>query len=183
MSFKRIAQVLSSLALLCGCAFSQSTTGTLLGTVTDPANAAVPNVKIEIRNLTTQATRTTVSGPEGIFRFNSLEPARYNLTIASASGFKTYAQTNIDVTADEVRDLGRIALVLGALTDQISVTAAVTPVQTASSDLSTLVDSSQIVDLTVKGRDMFAALVMVPGVSYGNTYLGGGDATNQGPGF
>ena len=118
MSLKRMAQVLCALALLCGCVFSQTTTGTLTGMVTDSSNAAVPGVQIEIKNLTTGAIRTTVSGPEGIFGFNSLEPARYNLT-AKATGFKTYTQTDIDITANAPRDLGKVSLSLGALTEEV----------------------------------------------------------------
>src|ERR1035441_9285020 len=179
MSLKRIPQVLCIMALLCCCVFSQSITGTMTGTVTDSSDAAVPGAQIEVKNLTTGAVRTTVSGPEGIFVFNSLEPARYNLT-AKATGFKAYAQTDIDITASAPRDLGRIALSLGALTEEVSVTAISTPVQTASSENSKLVDSSQIAGITMKGRDLFAILQTVPGISLGNLYLTGGDATNEG---
>ena len=179
MKVKRTARALCAMLFLCGCVFSQTTTGTLLGTVTDPGAAAVPNVQVEIKNLNTGAIRTTVSGPEGIFRFNSLEPARYDLTIKGTGGFKTYAQTNIDVTANEVRDLEQIKLSLGSLTEEISVTAAATPVQTASSENSKLLDGTQMVDLTLKGRDMFAMLQTVPGVNFGNNYLTGGDATSE----
>src|ERR1035441_7803348 len=142
MSLKRMAQVLCALALLCGCVFSQTTTGTLTGMVTDSSNAAVPGVQIEIKNLTTGAIRTTVSGPEGIFGFNSLEPARYNLT-AKATGFKSYTQTDIAVTPSSIRDLGKLALSLGALTEEVSVVAVATPVQTTSSENSKLVNEDQ----------------------------------------
>src|ERR1035438_8158381 len=145
MPNNQMARVLCVMALLCGCVFSQSTTGTMTGTITDSSNAAVPGAQIEVKNLTTGAVRTTVSGPEGIFVFNSLEPARYNLT-AKATGFKTYIQNNIDVTAAAPRDLGKMTLALGALTEEVSVTAAATPVQTASSENSKIVDSDQIVD-------------------------------------
>jgi outer membrane receptor protein involved in Fe transport len=76
--------------------------------------------------------------------------------------------------------LGKVSLSLGALTEEVSVVAVATPIQTASSENSKLVDSSQIVDLTLKGRDMFAVLQTVPGVYFGNTYLTGGDATSEG---
>ena len=178
MSLKRVAQVFGVMALLCGCIFGQSITGTLTGTFVDSSNAAVPGVQVEVKNLTTGALRNTVSGPEGIFVFNSLEPARYNLT-AKATGFKEYASSNIDVTASAPRDLGKLTLALGALTEEISVTAAATPVQTASSENSKLMDSDQIVDLTLKGRDLFASLVTVPGVYMSSTYLSGGDATSE----
>jgi len=183
MQVKRIAQALCAMVLLCGCLYSQTITGTLLGTITDPGGASVPNMQVEIKNLTSSAVRTTITGPEGIFRFNSLEPARYDLSIKAAAGFKSYSQTSIDVTANETRDLGQIRLALGALTEQISVTAAATPVQTASSENSKLIDSSQIVDLTLKGRDLFAMLTTVPGVYLGNTYLTGGDASSESNGI
>src|ERR1017187_4845558 len=182
MSLKRIPQVLCIMALLCCCVFSQSITGTMTGTITDSSGAAVPGAQIEVKNLTTGAVRTTLSGPEGIFVFNSLVPARYNLT-AKATGFKTYNQNGIDITANAPRDLGKMALALGALTEEVSVTAAATPVQTASSENSKLVDSSQIVNLTLKGRDLFAVLITVPGVNLANTYLTGGDASSESAGL
>ena len=178
MPNNQMARVLCVMALLCGCVFSQSTTGTMTGTITDSSNAAVPGAQIEVKNLTTGAVRTTVSGPEGIFAFNSLVPAKYNL-IVKATGFKTYNQNGIDITASAPRDLGLVALSLGAISEEVSVTAAATPVQTASSENSKLVDGSQIVDLTLKGRDMFAVLQTVPGVNFGNTYLSGGDASSE----
>ena len=120
---KRVAQALCALALLYGRSFGQSTTGTLLGVVADPSDAAVPKALIELRNTATGAVNRTTTEAEGIFRFNSLVPASYTLTIKAAAGFKTYTQSNIDVTADEVRDLGKISLAMGALTEQVSVTA------------------------------------------------------------
>jgi len=162
--FKRTVWALCFLALVCTCAFSQSTTGSLLGTVTDPGGAAVPGVTVEVRNLSTTAVTSTVTGAEGVFIFNSLEPATYNLTVKPTAGFKSYAHNNIVVTTAEERDLGKIALSLGALTEQIEVSALATPVQTASSENSALVDTTQMQDITRIGRDMFGLLVMVPGM-------------------
>ena len=155
MAVKRTAEALCALALLCGCIFGQTTTGTLLGTVADPGDASVPGVRVELKNIATGAVITTATGAEGIFRFNSLVPATYNLTITAAAGFKTYTQSNIEVTASEVRDLGKILLSLGAITEQVSVVAVTTPVQTASAENSKLVDSAQMNGITLKGRDLF----------------------------
>ena len=164
MTCKRTARALLFMALVCACAFSQSTTGSLQGTVTDPGDAAVPGVQIELKNNATGAIVTTSTGAEGIFVFNSLVPATYTLTVKPAAGFKTYTQSAIAVTADERRDLGKISLALGALTEQVSVTAITTPVQTASSENSKLIDSSQLGEITLKGRDLFGLLVTMPGM-------------------
>src|SRR5215510_8558380 len=116
MSVKRTVQALCAFMLLSGCLFTQSTTGSLLGTVTDPGDAAVAGARVELRNVSTGAVIATTTGTEGIFRFNSLVPATYTLTVRPAAGFKTYLQSNIDVTANEVRDLGKLSLALGAIT-------------------------------------------------------------------
>jgi len=165
MLLQRMAQVLCALVLLCGCVFAQSTTGTLAGSVVDPADAAVPGTRVEVKNTATGAVTTTNTGTEGLFRFNSLAPATYILTIRPATGFKTYTQSNIDVTADEVRDLGKIALALGTMTENVSVTAVATPIQTASGENSKLIDKDQFEKITLKGRDMFGLMVMLPGVN------------------
>ena len=68
-----------ALALLSNCAFGQTTTGTLLGSVSDPGDAAVPGATVELKNTATGAVSSTITGPEGLFRFNSLAPATYSL--------------------------------------------------------------------------------------------------------
>jgi hypothetical protein len=177
MTIQRIAQALCVLALLCGCILAQTTTGTLIGTVADPSNAAVAGARVELKNAATGAVTTTTTESEGIFRFNSLVPATYNLTIKPAAGFKTYTESSIDVTANEVRDLGKISLSLGAITEQVSVTATTTLTQTSSSENSKLIDSSQLANITLKGRDMFGLMLTLPGVSL--TGAGQADTTSE----
>src|SRR5450759_1572846 len=165
MTVQRIAQAFCAMACLSGCIFSQSTTGTLLGTLADPGDAAVPGAQVELKNTATGAVVTTTTGAEGLFRFNSLVPATYNLTIRPSVGFKTYAQAAIEVTANEVRDLGRISLTIGAITEQVTVTSVTTPVQTASAENSKLIDQNQLTRITLKGRDLFGLMLTLPGVA------------------
>jgi hypothetical protein len=82
---------------------------------------------------------------------------------------------SVRLTANEVRDLGRIKLDLGSLTEQVSVTAEATPVQTASSERTALVSGTQVLNVTLKGRDMYGLLVLLPGIQASE-----GDATNTG---
>jgi hypothetical protein len=127
MRGKRLAQSFCVLTLLCGSIFAQTTSATLQGTVTDPGDAAVPGTTIELKNTSTGAVRSTTSTGEGIFRFNSIEPAVYNLTVKAGSGFKALELNDINVNAAEVRELGRLKLALGALTEAVEVTAVTTP--------------------------------------------------------
>ena len=106
------------------------------------------------------------SGAEGIFRFNSLVPATYTLTIQASQGFKTYTQANIDVTASEVRDLGQDRALASAPSPSRSPSPPrPRPIQTASAENSKLIDSSQMSNITLKGRDLFGMMVTLPGVA------------------
>ncbi|MCX6629174.1 MAG: TonB-dependent receptor plug domain-containing protein, partial [Candidatus Solibacter sp.] len=49
------------------------------------------------------------------------------------------------------------------MTEQVLVTATTTPVQTASSEKSALVDGSQLTQVAIKSRDVLAMLALVPG--------------------
>src|SRR6266536_5039028 len=163
MSMNRPAKMLVTLVLACVSAFGQAVTSSLVGTVTDPANASIPNVEVQIKDQATVATRTTMSGSEGLFRFNSVPPATYTLTIKS-QGFKTYTQQTINLASSETRDLGRIQLTLGSVVEEISVTAVAVAIQTASSEKSALVDGKQLTQLALRGRDLFGYLRLLPGV-------------------
>src|SRR5512139_447189 len=105
MNCCRILQLLTIVAVACGCAFAQTTGATLQGTVTDPSDLAVPNVTVELRNVATGVVRTTIATSEGIFRFNSVAPAVYDMTIRPPVGFREYAQRQITVNASEIREL------------------------------------------------------------------------------
>src|SRR4051812_8219378 len=142
MNINRMAPVVGAMIFLSGCVFGQSASGTLQGTVLDPAGSAVPNVTVVIKSPSTGVIRNTVTGTDGTFILNGVEAATYDLTIAAKAGFKSYSQTGIAITPNERRDLGKIALELGTLTESVSVTATSTPIQTSSGENSKLIESS-----------------------------------------
>ena len=85
-------------------------------------------------------------------------------------GFKNF-ESSVEVTGEPL-SAGKMSLA-GARPEQVTVTATATPVQTSSSENSTLTDSAQMADVTVRGRDMFALLQTIPGVTVGSAYLAG----------
>ena len=176
----RVLFVLFLVAVACGCVFAQNTGATLQGTVTDSTDAVMPNVSIELKSVATGAVRPTTSTSEGIFRFNNVEPGSYNLTIRPGAGFKEYTQNQITLNASEIRDLGRIKLTVGLVSEEVQVTAAATPVQTASSENASMVDFDQMADVKVRGRDLMSLLQTLPGANFGSNFLtqGGSGQSN-----
>jgi hypothetical protein len=142
---------------------AQVVTSSVVGTVVDSTGAAVPNAHVTLTNLGTKEVRTATTGTTGIFRFTTLLPGNYSVAV-SATGFKEFTTTNIELEASSTRDLGKLTLQVGAVSQSVTVTAAVTPIQTSSSALSSTVTGSALSALPLKGRDLFGAVDLVPGV-------------------
>src|SRR5438105_3952153 len=163
MSLRKLALLACALLVLCCSAFAQTVSSSLVGTVLDPSNAVVPNAPVTLTDQDTGSVRTATSDSSGTFRFLNLSPGNYSVSV-SLTGFKSLTQKNIVLAAQETRDVGRLTLALGNTTEQISITAEATPVQLASSEKSQTIDGNQLNDITLKGRDLFGYLKLVPGV-------------------
>lgn len=164
MLFQRLALPIS--LLLFGSAsalFGQTVTSSILGTVIDPAGGVVPVSEIRLTNQGTAAVNTAKTDSSGLFRITNIFAGTYSVNI-QAKGFKALTVTSIDIGASETRDLGRLTLTLGAMTESISVTGEVAAVDTASSDRSPLVDATQFNTVAIKGRDMMSYMKLLPGV-------------------
>jgi hypothetical protein len=143
--------------------FAQVVTSNLVGTLYDPQNAVLPGIEVQITDDATGAARTAHTNSVGQFRFINLPAGTYTMTVR-AQGFKTRTEKNINLASSETRDLGTIVLELGSITDQITVTAETTPIQTASSEKSSVVEGAQLNTIAIKGRDLFGFLQLIPGV-------------------
>ncbi len=161
--FRKLAQWTCASTLLIACLPGQTITSTMIGTVTDPANALIPGVEIRLTDRGTGAARTVTTDNAGLFRFPNLPPGIYTVTIR-ASGFKTRLEKDINLASSETRDLGTISLEIGNVSEQITVEALTTPVQVASSEKAALIDGRQLNLVALKGRDLFGFMVLIPGV-------------------
>ncbi|MFP5204923.1 MAG: carboxypeptidase-like regulatory domain-containing protein, partial [Acidobacteriota bacterium] len=92
----RLSMLLVMLGIAClnTPVYGQGTgSGSILGTVTDPTGAVVPNAKITITNIDNGFVRTTVSNGTGNFSLPDLPVGHYQLRI-EMQGFKTYELKN-----------------------------------------------------------------------------------------
>ena len=165
---KNYTRIVFALALCCASLFGQTVTSSLVGTVVDPADAIVANVPVTLLDTGVGAVRSTTTDNSGGFRFANLAPGTYNLTV-KATGFKAMTQTGIDIAASETHSLGNVVLQIGATSDSVSVTAEAAQVQLASSEKSQTVDGNQLNEITLKGRDLFGYMKLVPGVIVDNS--------------
>ena len=179
MLLRRGAQSICALTFLSTCLFSQTVSSSLVGTVLDPSSAVVPNAAVTATDQETGAVRAVTTDSAGTFRFLNLTPGEYNLSI-TVTGFKSITEKGIVLAAQETRDVGKLTLTLGSTTDTIAITAEVTPIQLASSEKAQTIDGKQLNDITLKGRDVFGYLRLVPGVidTVGNRDVASASAIN-----
>src|ERR1043166_7002191 len=103
MVFHKAAIRLAVILLFGATAFGQVVSSSLVGTLVDPADAAVPNVSLSLTNQGTGVVLQTQSNAVGFFRFPNLLAGTYILNVHTA-GFKAYAQQSIVVASSETRD-------------------------------------------------------------------------------
>src|SRR5260370_32616629 len=79
---------------------AQAVFGNIVGTVTDPGAAAVPNAKVAIKDLGTGVLRTVTTNSDGNYSQTHLVVGKYEVRV-EASGFDTSINGNATVAADE----------------------------------------------------------------------------------
>jgi hypothetical protein len=111
--------------------FSQTTisTGSILGTVSDPSGAAVAHATVTIVNESTGQKIALTSNPEGIYNSGGLIPGDYTVRV-EAPGFST-SRLNVTVEVGRTSN-GNLTLQLGQASQVVEVTgtpAAINPDQ------------------------------------------------------
>lgn len=138
--------------------------GSLVGTVTDPTGAAVPNANVTATNKETGQQRTTQSNSSGGYTFVAVQPGTYEVKVAAA-GFKTVTEPNIEVTANATAR-GDFDLQVGNVSESITIEATAAALQTDSASVRGEVQGKTLVNLPMPvGRNYQNALITIPGFS------------------
>ena len=139
--------------------------GTIDGNVTDPSGAAIAGATVRVTNQATAVGREATTNSLGEYTLPTLPPGTYDLTV-SASGFTAFSQKGIVVRGNEVTRMDA-AMVVGAVNQNITVSATAAALQTDRADVHTDVTTRSLNDLpTPLGRNYQLLLpVMVPGVA------------------
>ena len=136
---------------------------TIVGTVTDPAGSAVPNVNITVTNLESGVARSSQTNPAGQYVVPDLNIGHYSVK-AQASGFKAQEQKNVALQVGD-RDRIDFQMTVGEVQETITVEADSVRVQTDSGEQSSVITGQQISQLSVSGRSMYQLAALVPGAS------------------
>jgi hypothetical protein len=142
------------------------------GTVTDPSGAGVPAAEVKATNIQTKVSATVPTKDDGGFEFLSLQPGNYDVTVTKA-GFRTSTAHNILLTLNQVYNLP-VALEVGQVTESVQVESNPVQVETTTTQLGTIIDATQIVDLPLLGRNWTQLQQLIPGVVGSSDRFGAG---------
>lgn len=146
-----------------GLAHAQGLSGQIGGSVVDNSKGAVPGATVTVRNTATAATRDVVTDNAGLFVFTNLFAGTYDLRV-TLTGFKTYEQKGLVLSATERLAVPPITLEVGGLEEVVTVEASALHAQAQSGERSGTIRADEIKDTQLRGRDFLGLLQGMPGV-------------------
>lgn len=152
--------------------WSQATSGSVNGKVSDPGGGLIPQANVELACQETGLVTQAKTDSEGSYQATHLAPGHYVLSVRQ-TGFKPFATTPFELQIDQKLRLD-IALTLGAVSETVSVTDVVPLLQTQSAATGEVIGASDIANMPLLGRDFTDLMLLVPGVVHG----GGGNNVN-----
>ena len=141
---------------------TQSTTGTIEGTVLDANGAALPGASVELKNSATNFTKTFETDEDGRFVALSLPPGKYTVTVTKQGFAKTVVE-NAELTVGRALTLP-ISMKVSAVEGEVTILESPT-VDTTKIESSTTLDERAVSTTPILGRKFEDLLTLTPGVS------------------
>ena len=157
-----------------------STQATITGTVTDPTGAVVSGATVTLTDDATKVSTVTKTNRDGVYNVPDLVVDTYTVAITK-NGFKTETVSGVELHPTETVTVNA-RLAVGAETQNITVAAVSTEVETSTAEVSADVSSEEVSTLPMNGRNYQALAVMMPGVtssSQGTSLGTGGRSTSS----
>ncbi len=149
--------------------YSQTTSGSISGTVVDSQSAPIAGAKVTGINIATKASLSVTTAPDGHFVFASLPPSSYTIDVV-APGFKQFEQTGVVLNANAAVAVGTIQLEVGTIKESVTVAAEGEQVTTDTAQMSDAIVGKQLQNIEVNGRSPLFMLRLIPGVNSPNDY-------------
>jgi Carboxypeptidase regulatory-like domain len=156
------------------------TTGTVIGTVTDPSSAAVTDATVVLRNKATNGQATQKTNSAGQYTFVNVTPGDYEITVKK-DGFRTADVSSLTVDVAKSYNVD-VRLEIGAASESVTVTTeARVELQTTDAQLGDVVGGTTLVRLPTLQRDASELLTLQPGTTpYDTAGNGSGGFGNGG---
>jgi len=131
------------------------------GTVKDATGSTIPGAQVTVTQTSTGLTRTTETGANGDYSLPSLPLGPYRMEVKK-EGFSTYIQSGIVLQVDSAPTIDAV-MKIGAITESIQVEAAAAMVETHSTGVGQVVNSQDVVELPLNGREITQLITLAGG--------------------
>ncbi len=148
---------------------AQEFRATITGRVTDSSDAAVPQVTLQILNTETNQLTTAVSGASGDYTAPLLRPGTYSIS-AQRAGFKAFTRSGLVLNVGQTATVN-IALEVGNVSEQITVTGEAPLLDTATANRGAVIDNQQVTELPLNGRNPFMLSSLAAGVNFNGALI------------
>src|SRR6201986_5466347 len=98
--------------------FPQAGTGSITGTVVDPAGAVVAGAQVEVKNTETGVSYPTVTTNTGAYTTLNLPPGPYSVTV-TVPGFKKFVRAGLNLAVAQILGID-ISFEVGATNDSVT---------------------------------------------------------------
>jgi len=142
-------------------AAAQVDRATLVGTVTDPTGAVVPNAQVDLVSQETGLRRQVKTGESGAYTVSLLPIGIYTVTVTMRS-FATVTVRDVRMGVGDARTLD-VQLRVGAVESQVNVEGVETPLETNAATLGTVIGAQQVRELPLNGRGWAGLSALAPG--------------------
>ncbi|MDE1175836.1 MAG: TonB-dependent receptor [Edaphobacter sp.] len=163
---------LPATSLLSPAAFGQ-VASSINGHVVDQQGGAITGATVEVTSFATKAARQTVSDKSGEFQMKGLTPGFYRIQI-SASGFATQLIPSAEVLVNQIFS-PTIRLNLSSRVEEIVVQSSQPELELNNSSTGTTIETRQILDIPINGRNYLDLMQLVPGVAINRAADSSGD--------
>ena len=165
--------VLSLRGLSAFAQFSSPYSSGIEGTVQDPSGALIPGATVTITDTRLGIVKTITTNQAGYFRIDSIAASTYTVHI-EMSGFKTWEQKGLTLQVGEIRTLAP-TLVVGAVSTNLTVEAAVETVNLVSAKTGATVAESTVEQTPLTGQNVFVLTALAPGITGAGVETAGND--------
>jgi hypothetical protein len=156
-----------------------ATTGTVIGTVTDPSGAAVADAVVVLHSKATNNQSTQKTNGAGQYTFVNVSPGEYQITVKK-DGFRTADVASLTVDVAKSYNLD-VRLDLGAASETVTVTTeARVELQTTDAQVGDVIGGTTLSRLPTLTRDASELLTLQPATTPYDTPANGGFGNNGG---
>jgi hypothetical protein len=149
-------------SLVANFTWAQSETATVSGQVVDPSGLNVTGAQVKLVDIDRDTSASSTTNNSGLYTFPSVRPGRYRIEVLAA-GFRLVNVTGVTVNVQDHLEQN-FKLVVGSISESMTVTADAYNVNTTDATISTVVDRNFAENLPMNGRSFQTLIQLAPGV-------------------